>query len=177
MNKLAERLAGRYDAADWHDQRTNLASVCVPALRVRDVMAWLRDEEGYRHLSFITAIDNIERGVFTLTYTVRNHDVGHSLMVHADISREHPVVDSIHLLWEQAWTYQRELKEWFGIDCPGSPRKDEEFVLEGWDQLPMMRRDFDTLAYSNATFAERPGRISHDPAEYMKQQLYAEDDR
>lgn len=177
MNELAERLTRRYDAEGWHEQRKDLASIRIPALRVRDVLAWLRDEEGYKHLSFMTAIDNIERGVFTLTYTVRNHDTKHSLMVHADISRGNPVVDSVHLLWEQAWTYQRELKEWFGIDCPGSPRKDEEFVLEGWDQLPMMRRDFDSLAYSNATYAERPGRVTHDPAAYMKAQLYPEADK
>ena len=74
-------------------------------------------------------------------------------------------MDSIHLLWGQAWTYQREMKEWYGIDFPGSPRVDEEFVLEGWEGPPMMRRDFDSLAYSDATYTERPGRETHDPAD------------
>ncbi|WP_416208189.1 NADH-quinone oxidoreductase subunit C [Halomonas sp.] len=34
---------------------------------------------------------------------------------------------------------QRELKEMFGIDFPGSPRVDEPFVLESWDDIPPMR--------------------------------------
>ncbi|TFG80637.1 MAG: NADH-quinone oxidoreductase subunit C [Spirochaetales bacterium] len=174
MNELAEKLAVRYGARDWHDQRKDLASVMVDILKIRDTLAWLRDEGGYVHLSFATAIDNIERGVFTLTYALRNHERGHSLMVHAEVSRDNPSVDSIHLLWGQGWTYQREMKEWYGIDFPGSPRVDEEFVLEGWDQMPMMRRDFDSLAYSDATYTERPGRVTHDPAAHMKEKLYPE---
>lgn len=177
MNQLANSLAERYGARGWHDQREDLSSVTVDAGKIHDTLAWLKDEAGYRHLSFATAVDNIERGVFTLTYAVRNHELGHSLMLHADVDRERPVVDSIHRLWGQGWTYQREMKEWYGIDFPGSPRVDEEFVLEGWDGPPMMRRDFDSLAYSDATYAARPGRETRDPATHMKERLYPEEAR
>jgi len=176
MNQLQGKLAERYGARDWTDRRADLSSVTVDVLRIRDVLYWLRDEAGYAHLSFATAVDNIERGVFTLTYSLRNHGTGHWLLVHCDVDRGHPVVDSVHLLWGQAWTYQREMKEWFGIDFPGSPRVDEEFVLEGWEGPPMMRRDFDSLAYSDATYAERPGRTTVDPAMHMKERLYPEAD-
>lgn len=81
-------------------------------------------------------------------------------------------MDSIHHLWAQAATYQRELKEMYGVHFPGSPRVDEEFALEGWKDVPPMRRDFDTLAYSEKTFFPRPGRKSHDPVEYMKKNMY-----
>jgi len=174
MNELATELTRRYGARDWRDQRKDLSSVVVDALRIRDVLAWLKDSGGYRHLSFASAVDNIERNAFTLVYTLRNHDLGHSLMVHCDIDRSNPTVDSIHLLWGQAWTYQREMKEWFGIDFPGSPRVDEEFVLEGWQGPPMMRRDFDSRKYSDETYAERPGRVTSDPATHMKSKMYPE---
>lgn len=178
MNDAKNALAERYGARDWRDKRKDLSSVVLEPLKVRDALTWLRDQEGYRHLSFATAVDNIERNAFTLTYALRRHEAsggaGHSLLVHCDVDRDHPVMDSIHLLWEQAWTYQREMKEWFGIDFPGSPRVDEEFVLEGWDGPPMMRRDFDSLAYSDATYAERPGRETVDPASYMKEKLSPE---
>jgi NADH-quinone oxidoreductase subunit C len=175
MNQTKQELAERYGGRDWHDQRKDLASVAVDSSKIHDALAWLKDNGGYRHLSFATAVDRIEAGLFVLTYTLRNHDAGHSLMVHCDVDRSRPVVDSIHRLWGQAWTYQREMKEWFGIDFPGSPRVDEEFVLEGWEGPPMMRRDFDSLAYSNETYAERPGRITHDPATYMRETLAAEE--
>ena len=84
-------------------------------------------------------------------------------------------MDSIHHLWAQAATYQRELKEMYGINFPGSPRVDEEFALEGWKDVPPMRRDFDTLAYSESTFFPRPGRKTHDPVEYMKKNMYPDE--
>jgi NADH-quinone oxidoreductase subunit C len=178
MIKLATELAARYGSRGWRNQRLDLAAVQIDLARLHDALAWLKDNAGYTHLSFMTAVDNIERGVFTLTYTLRNHawndGKGHSLMIHADVDRSKPVVDSIHRLWGQAWTYQREMKEWYGIDFPGSPRVCEEFVLEGWQGPPMMRRDFDSLAYSDATYTERPGRVTHDPTTYMKEKLYPE---
>jgi NADH-quinone oxidoreductase subunit C len=69
-------------------------------------------------------------------------------------------------------TYQRELKEMFGIDFQGSPRVNEAFILEGWDNIPPMRRDFDTKKYSEETYFPREGRGTNDPSEYMKQKLY-----
>jgi NADH-quinone oxidoreductase subunit C len=143
-------------------------------MRLRDALQWLRDRAGYAHLAFATAVDLIEEGVFRMTWTVHNYGTGHDLMVHADLDRSAPVAETMHDLWGQAWTYQREMKEWFGIDFPGSPRVDEEFVLEGWQGPPMMRRDFDSLAYSDATYAARPGRETKDPATHMRERLYPE---
>jgi len=84
---------------------------------------------------------------------------------------------SAHHLWEQVATYQREIKEMFGINFPGSPRVDESFLLEGWDDVPPMRREFDTKEYSEKTFFPRPGRESNDPATYMKSKLYPNEEK
>jgi len=40
--------------------------------------------------------------------------------------------------------------------------------------MPPYRRDFDTLAYSQQTYAEREGRETHDPRDHMKTKLYPE---
>jgi NADH-quinone oxidoreductase subunit C len=60
----------------------------------------------------------------------------------------------------------------FGINFPGSPDVDKPFILEGWEEIPPYRRDFDTKEYSEKTYFPRPGRETHDPAEYMKKKLY-----
>ena len=88
------------------------------------------------------------------------------------IKRDNAEMISIHKLWKHAWQYQRELKEMFGINFPDSPRVDESFVLEGWEEMPPMRRDFDTLEYSTKTFYQRPGRSTNDPKKYMEKKLY-----
>ncbi len=38
------------------------------------------------------------------------------------LPRDAASMDSIHDLWPTAATYQRELREMFGIDFPDSPR-------------------------------------------------------
>jgi NADH-quinone oxidoreductase subunit C len=132
----------------------------------------LRDRHGYTHLNFIACIDYIEDGIFTLVYMLHNYDTKHTLSVHADISRDNAEMESIHNLWAQAWTYQRELREMYGIRFPGSPRLDEDFCLEGWDQIPPMRREFDTKKFSEERFGHREGRSSEEPREHMKVSLY-----
>jgi NADH-quinone oxidoreductase subunit C len=132
----------------------------------------LRDRENYTHLNFMTCIDYIEDGIFTLVYMLHNYDEKHSLSIHVDISRDGEEMVSIHTLWAQAWTYQRELREMYGIRFPGSPRLDEDFCLEGWDQIPPMRREFDTKKFSQERFGHREGRSSEEPREHMKVELY-----
>lgn len=132
----------------------------------------LRDVLGYTHLVFLTAIDYIEDSIFRLTYMVHNYASRQDLGVQVDIPRQGATMESIHHLWPHAATYQRELKEMFGIDFPGSPGVDDSFILEGWIGIPPMRREFDTKQYSEQTYFPRPGRVSHDTAAYMKETLY-----
>lgn len=135
----------------------------------------LRDIEGFAHFVLLTAVDWIEEQQFQLTYILNHPDRKLDIAIRTFIDRENPVMDSAHHLWEQVATYQRELKEMFGIDFPGSPRVDVPFILEGWDNIPPYRRDFDTRKYSEETFFPRPGRSTNDPSSYMKNKLYPDD--
>ena len=112
-----------------------------------------------------------------MTYLLHNYETHSDIGVHIKIPRENPVAKSIHYLWATAHIYQRELKEMFGIDFPGSPRLDEPMMLEGWDQIPPMRKDFDTKKYSEETFFPRPGRQTNDPKQYMKDKNYPADSK
>jgi NADH-quinone oxidoreductase subunit C len=123
-------------------------------------------------LSFFTCVDRIEEGRLELVYMLRNHETRHDLGVKTFIDRAAPVMESMHRHWAAAATYERELREMFGIEFPGCPRVDEDFALEGWQGPPPMRRDFDTRKYSEETYFPRPGRETNDPAEHMKKTQY-----
>ena len=125
----------------------------------------------------ISCADWIEKGEFQLTYILNHPEKKLDVGVRTFIDREEATTESIHHLWEHAPTFQREIKEMYGIDFPGSPRVDEPFLLEGWDNIPPMRRDFDTKKYSEETYFPRPGRGTNDPAEYMKQKLYPDEQK
>jgi NADH-quinone oxidoreductase subunit C len=176
MHELKKQLQAMFELIDWTEQRPDLAFVTVRRDELRQLLLHLRNEMGFTHLVLLTAVDWLEDGQFQLTYLLNNRlqarDIGLRLM----ISRDKASMDSIHDLWPTAATYQRELREMFGIDFPMSPRVDEEFILEGWHDKPPYRRDFDTLAYAETTYNQRSGRETRDPAKHMKEQLYPEGD-
>jgi NADH-quinone oxidoreductase subunit C len=172
MQSMLERLSQEFRITDVVERHPGLTTLSVDKDMAETLIRELRDREGYTHLNFMTAIDYIERGVFTLVYMLHNYADKSTLSVHVDIDRDNAEMTSIHTLWAQAWTYQRELREMWGIRFPGSPRQDEDFFLEGWEDLPPMRREFDTVAFCERTFDERPGRHSDDPREHMHEVLF-----
>ena len=115
-----------------------------------------------------------EKNKFTLVYMLHNYQLKHSIGIQVDIDRQQAEMESMHTLWGQVETYERELNEMFGINFIGSPRLGENFCLEGWDEIPPMRKEFDLVKYSKNTFFEREGRYTVDVREYMQQQGYAD---
>lgn len=172
METILNKLHMTFQAKDFKRQREDLLFITLPGEMLKPALLYLRDQENFSHLSFITAIDYIEKDIFTITYMVHSHLHNKSLGVYVEVPREEPVMEGVHDMWEQAVTYQKELKEMFGIDFPGSPEINEEFLLEGWEGPPPMRREFDTQKYSEETYFPRPGRESHDPTEHMKKVLF-----
>ncbi len=174
MQKLIERLKEQFKISEVVFQKEDQTYLTVEKKDAVSMITYLRDFEGYTHLVLLTAVDWIEDGYFQLTYLLNNYEKKIDLGVRVKVDREKAEMVSIHHLWKTAATYQRELKEMFGIDFPNSPRINESFILEGWDDIPPYRRDFDTKKYSEETYFPRPGRETHDPAEYMKKKLYPE---
>jgi len=175
MKALLKDLKKRFEISKVVQQRPDEVFVTVKKDDAVALITHLKTQEGFTHLVLLTAVDWIEDGKFQLTYLLNNNSDKQDIGIRVMLDRQDPVMESIHHLWKQAVTYQRELKEMFGIDFPNSPRIDEPFILEGWKDIPPYRRDFDTKQYSEDTYFPRPGRETHDPSEYMKKKLYPEE--
>ena len=175
MKDFLKDIENRFGTTNTIQQREKLAFVTVEKGKAIAFITWLKEIAGYKSLILLTAVDWIEEDTFQLTYLLTNPDNGNEIGVRVGIDREGATMESAHHLWENMMTYQRELKEMFGIDFPGSPRVDESFILEGWDDIPPYRRDFDTKKYSEETFFPRPGRKTNEPTQYMKSKLYPKD--
>ena len=172
VRNLYTQLKDRFQLGEMNERRPNLAFITVPREQLRSLLLHLRDQEGFTHLVLLTAVDWLEDATFQLTYLLNNRLACRDLGVRVMLPRDGASMESIHDLWPTAATYQRELREMFGIEFPDSPRVDEDFILEGWIRTPPYRRDFDTLKYSDEVFAPRPGRETRDPAGHMKEKLY-----
>lgn len=172
MKELIEKLEAKYKVQEVVYQRDDLVFAAIDKSNAIDAVTYLRDYEGFSHFVLMSCVDWIEDGKFQLLYQLNNPTTKSDIGIKVYIDRENSTMESAHHLWKSIWTYQRELKEAFGIDFPGSPRVDENFVLEGWTEMPHMRRDFDTHEYSKKTYFPREGRKSYDPAEYMREKMY-----
>ena len=172
MKELINTLSEAFEVTDVVSPRPAITFVTTPKESAISMVTHLRDYEGFSHFVMMSCVDWIEDGKFQLLYLLHNPETKKDLGVKTLIDRDNAEMTSAHHLWKQVWTYQRELKEAFGIDFPGSPRVDEDFVVEGWTEMPHMRRDFDTKEYSEKTYFPRPGRETNDPATYMRKKLY-----
>ncbi len=172
MKEILKRLDQHFLIERVDEQRHNLVFITLKKNVAVEAITYLRDYEGFRHLVMISAVDYIERNVFQLTYLLHNYGLHVDIGVRVEIDRDRPQMDSIHHLWAAAGVYQRELYEMFGIEFPGSPHVTEPMILEGWDNIPPMRKEFDTKKYAEETYFPREGRYKQDPRDVMEIKLY-----
>jgi NADH-quinone oxidoreductase subunit C len=174
MKNLIEKLEKLFSVQNVVKVTQKQVFLTIEAEKLPTLLTHLRDYENFSHLAFLTAIDWLEENKFQLTYLLHNYKNSSDIGIRVLLDRQNPEMISIHHLWKQAATFQRELHEMYGIQFPGSPGLEEPMILEGWQEIPPMRRDFDTKKYSEETYFPRTGRTTHDPKKYMKDKLYPE---
>ncbi|HFX17617.1 MAG TPA: NADH-quinone oxidoreductase subunit C [Flavobacteriales bacterium] len=142
---------------ETREQAANRLHVTADKNLVSSILLYLKTQLGYIHLNHISCVDWIEKNQFELVYIVWNPQTKKTVLVHTFIDREQPEMENIDTIWDQAHTYEREMREMYGIEFPGlvAPK---EFILEDWSGMPPMRRDFDTKKYAQETYSTRPGR-------------------
>lgn len=172
MKELIKRLEAKFNIMNVNEQKNDLLFFNVEKKHAESCIVYLKEFEGFGNLTMISAVDYIEDDIFQLTYLLHSYKYRNDVGIRVDIDRNEPVMVSIHNIWAGAKVFQRELKEMFGVDFPGCPRIDDGFVLEGWDNIPPMRKDFDTRKYSDETYYPRDGRSTKDPTVHMAEKLY-----
>ena len=124
---------------------------------IESVLMYLKEKQGFLHLAHISCVDWIEENRFELVYILWQPQEKINVLVKIDVNRLNPVAPNIDYIWPQANTYEREMREMFGIEFEGLVGR-RELILEDWDNMPPMRRDFDTLQYVMDNYKFRSGR-------------------
>lgn len=95
--------------------------------------------EGFSYLSFITAVDYLERfELFYLLYDIENRN---SILVHTKLDRKNPAVPSVTDLFKGADWHEREVYDLFGIIFEGHPDLRRILLYEGFEGHPL-RKDW-----------------------------------
>ena len=47
------------------------------------------------------------------------------------------------------------MHEFFGVEFEGNPDSNKQLFLENWDDMPPLRKDFDSIKYSDSKYKMR----------------------
>jgi len=117
--------------------------------------------EGWIQLSYLSAIDWLEDNEFELVYIVFNWEKPVYIQVKTRLDRDNASMDTILPIYPGCKYYEREAHEFFGIKFPGNPDFEKQLILEKWDDIPPLRKDFDPQAYSDRKFPVRKYSETH----------------
>jgi len=154
---LTSKIKTAFENVSVKEYKSNRIDFNVDLKIISQILTHLKVQLGYIHLSHISCVDWLEEGEFEIIYILWSPEEKLKVFVKTRINRDKPVLPNIDMIWRQAHTYERELHEMFGIEVDGLVA-DKEFLLEDWQEMPPMRRDFQTEEYAEKTFWNREGR-------------------
>ena len=132
----------------------NQVSFIVEKEIVHGLLSFLKTN-GWIQLSYLSAVDWVDDNKFELVYIVFNWEKPVYIQVRTMIDRDNPSMNTILPIFPGCKYYEREAHEFFGIKFPGNPDHEKQLILEEWDDMPPLRKDFDPRAYSDKKFAKR----------------------
>ena len=117
-------------------------AVGVNAERIEPVCRFLKSDQGYRRLSFVTAVDWYPlEPRFEAVYCLHSFDRNHWLRVKCRLPGENPELDSVTTVWPSANWYEREVFDLFGIRFRRHPDLRHIMMPEAWEGHPL-RKDY-----------------------------------
>ena len=89
--------------------------------KLKDLVLKNLKEMGFDHFALMTCIDLIDDNEFELVYHIWSYGTKGLIMVKTNIDRDDPTIGSVVPIFRPSITYEREIKEMFGVDFPGNP--------------------------------------------------------
>ncbi|MEN8223368.1 MAG: NADH-quinone oxidoreductase subunit C [Acidobacteriota bacterium] len=155
MEKLKDLLTENFKIDATKFKNNNTLIIEAAGSQAPPLLSYLKSDRGFSHLSLISCVDWIEDNKFQLVYILWNRKEKTNLILKCFIDRKKAEHRTIMNIYPVAEIYEREIRELYGVNFEGNPTQNEDFVLEDWEDIPPMRRDFDTLEYSMTNFGRR----------------------
>ena len=155
MKELLEKIKKVFNLEDSNIKSENFLIITIGQDKLKEILVHLKHNENFKHLALLSCVDWIEDKKFQLTYILWNYKTKQNLIVKTYIDRDNPNHFTVYDIFPQAEIYEREIREMYGVNFEGNPTQHLDFALEDWDDIPPMRRDFDTLKYSLENYGER----------------------
>ena len=139
VRALEDREAGVVTEAKlYRDQ----LSIQVAPEQIVSICRFLKQEQSYTRLSFITAVDWFPvEPRFEVVYSLHSLERNHWLRVKCRVGGENPEIDSVTGVWRSANWYEREVFDLFGIRFRNHPDLGRIMMPDDWQGHPL-RKDY-----------------------------------
>ena len=154
LQSILTKVKERYDLLNVDIVMANQVALDIENSDVHSLLTFLRGA-GWRQLSILTCVDWIDDGELQLVYILMNWDLPVRLQVRTRIVRDDPKFLTITNIYPGAKYYERDVHEFFGVVFEGNDDALKQLFLEEWDDIPPLRKDFDSRAYSDRKYAKR----------------------
>jgi len=158
MNKnvadLVKDIESKFDVSNVDIPKENQVSFDFDKRDLHAALSYIRNQ-GWIQLSIISCVDWIDDGEFQLVYIVFNWENPIRIQVRTRIDRNDPKFDTVTSIYPGAKYYERDVHEFFGVVFAGNPDSNKQLFLENWDDIPPLRKDFDSKAYSDRKYPVR----------------------
>ncbi|MBN2664735.1 MAG: NADH-quinone oxidoreductase subunit C [Bacteroidales bacterium] len=154
LNKILDHFGNKVTGNVKREKRVELFATTNT---IEDVLLYAKHQLSFIHFTQLSCVDWIEEKQFELVYIIWSPESKVTILIKVRVDRENPVAPNIDYIWRHANTFERELREMYGVQFEGLVGA-QDFILEDWIEIPPMRRDFDTAEYAKKTFFDRPGR-------------------
>ncbi len=151
--ELLELINGHLDPLTAEIKRKQNVSVELAPKNLIQALSFLKSHS-YQHLSTISCVDWLADEEFELVYHLFSYDDYINISLKTRIKREPGVFQTAKEIWPVAEFYERDIHEFFGVEFKGNDNL-EEMILENWQHLPPMRKDFDTRKFVNDNYEWR----------------------
>ncbi|MEX1377703.1 MAG: NADH-quinone oxidoreductase subunit C [Eubacteriales bacterium] len=158
MNKeiknLVKEIKSKFELLGEDYPKDNQAALDFNSRDIHSVLAYVKSQ-GFTQLSILTCVDWIKDNQFQLVFIVFNWKTGIRLQVRTRIDRKTPQFNTITAIYPGAQYYERDVHEFFGVEFIGNENSYKQLFLENWDDMPPLRKDFDSQAYSDKKYPVR----------------------
>ena len=119
--------------------------VTVPATKLFDILAFLKNEHHFDFLAELTAVDYLElegaKDRFGVIYVLVCTKSGERLVIKTHVNDPDPVLPSVYSLWKAADWLEREVYDMFGIKFSGHPDLRRILTPDEFTAFPL-RKDY-----------------------------------
>ncbi len=144
--EIAKRLAARFPEVKTQITVRNRVGITAPLDSIATLATYLRDVEGFDHVTSVTGIDYPDKDLFTVTYHLGSYARlplrRLMLSMSVDLRRQNAKLPSLVSIWPSSEYHERETHEMLGVSFQDHPNLNLLLLPEDWADLPPLRKDF-----------------------------------